>query len=231
MMKTVSKSLVLGSVLAASMVSSAAMAGSLTGNIGLTSDYIFRGIDQGSGATASGGVDYDFGNGLAVGTWLADVTAGIEYDLYGSYSGEASGFSYSVGFTTYRYTNDLFDSTYNEVNLGAGFGPISIEYSFGTNKKNDPALWVLAGIDKPETDYSFAAITYEQGGFSATYGSFGKDADGSYIELAYGMEVGGFDTGVSLISADKDISGMTDGDGKASDDISMVFNLGKSFDL
>jgi len=231
-MKKVTNSLLIGSVLAASsLVSGTTMAGGLSGNVGLVSDYIFRGIDQASGATASGGLDYDFGNGLAVGTWLADVTAGIEYDLYGSYSGEVKDFSYSVGFTTYRYTNDLFDSTYNEVNLNAGFGPVSIEYSVGKNEKNDPVLWVTAGIDKPKTDYSFAAITYTQGGFSAKYGSFGKDADGSFVELDYGMEVGGFDTGIALIKSDKNLSIYTDGDGNSSDDVSMVFSLGKSFDL
>ena len=96
-MKKMTNSLVLGSVLAASsLVSGAAIAGSsLTGNVGLVSDYIFRGIDQGSGATASGGIDYDMGNGIAIGAWAADVTAGIEYDLYGSYSGDIAICSYS----------------------------------------------------------------------------------------------------------------------------------------
>jgi len=230
-MKKMKKSLVLGSVLAATVMSSAAMAGGLTGNTGIMSDYFFRGIDQGASATANGGVDYDFGNGVDVGTWLADVGTGIEYDLYGSYSGAYSDFSYSIGYTTYRYTNNAFDSTYNEVNLSIGFGPVSIEHSIGTNEKNDGAALVAAMTDKPETDYSFSAITVEQGGVYATYGTFGKDADGSYIELGYGMEVGGFDTGIALIKNDEDLAGTLDDDGKDTDDFSMVFSLGKSFDL
>jgi uncharacterized protein (TIGR02001 family) len=225
-MKQMNKSIVLGSVLAATLASSGAMAAGLSGNVGLVSDYFFRGIDQASGATGSGGLDYDMGNGLAAGVWLADVSQGIEYDIYGSYSGEVQGFSYSVGFTTYRYTNDLFDSTYNEVNLNVGYGPVSIEHSIGTNEKDTAAL-----NTKPETDYSFTAITLEQGGAYVTYGSFGKDAEGSYVELGYGMEVGGFDTGIALINSNKDLSNVTDGDGKASSDVSMVFSLGKSFDL
>ena len=222
-MKKMTTSLVLGSVLAASsLMSGAAMAGSsLTGNIGFVSDYFYRGIDQApSFGTATGGLDYDLGNGLAVGVWAADVFDGIEYDLYGSYSGEIKEFSYSVGFTTYRYTGE-FDNTYNEINLNAGTGPINVEYSFGTYD-----------TDPGSADYSFLALTYTQGGAYATYGTFGKDFDGSYIELGYGMEVGGFDTGVALISADDDLSIIDqDGDGQTDAEISLIFSLGKSFDL
>jgi len=217
-MKKMTASLVLGSVLAAStMVSGTAMAaGALSGNVGYVSDYYFRGIYQ-TGASASGGVDYDFGNGAAVGVWAADVDDGLEYDLYGSYSGEYQDFSYSVGYTTYNYTDD-FDGTYKEVNLGGGYGPISVEYSDGTY---DP-------VGGGSFDYSFTAITGELGGAYITFGTFGKDADGSYTEIGYGLEVGGFDVGVAIIQNDKDLDlKSVDGDGETA----MTFSLGKSFDL
>ena len=216
-MKKMTASLVLGSVLAAStMVSSTAMAaGALSGNVGFVSDYYFRGVYQ-SPASASGGIDYDIGNGLAVGVWAADVSDGMEYDLYGSYSGEFNEFSYSVGYTTYRYTDD-FDDTYGEVNLGGGFGPISVEYSVGT--------WDGFGAS---ADYSFTGITGELGGAYATYGTWGKDFDGSYVEVGYGLEVGGFDVGVAIIKNDEDIDlRSADGDGETA----MTFSMGKSFDL
>ena len=58
------KTLVLGSVLAASTVaSSVAMAGA-SANVGYVSDYVFRGIYQ-AASSASAGLDYDFGNGVA----------------------------------------------------------------------------------------------------------------------------------------------------------------------
>ena len=216
-MKKMTTSLVLGSVLAASsLVSGTTMAaGALSGNVGFVSDYYFRGVYQ-SPASASGGIDYDFGNGLAVGVWAADVFDGMEYDLYGSYSGEVQDFSYSVGYTTYRYTDD-FDDTYGEVNLGGGYGPISVEYSVGT--------WDGFGTS---ADYSFTGITGELGGAYATYGTWGKDFDGSYVEVGYGLEVGGFDVGVAIIKNDKDIDlRSADGDGETA----MTFSLGKSFDL
>ncbi len=220
-------SLVLGSVLAASVMSGSAMAGgSLSGNVGIMSDYFYRGIDQAVSATANGGVDYDFGTGVTIGTWGADVGDGMEIDLYGSYAGKYNDISYSIGFTTYNYTGDTFDDTYQEINLGAGMGPFSVSYNNGSHD-------LLAGGSE---DYSFISLTFEKGNAYATYGSWDSDAkvsalDGSYIELGYGLESGGFDVGVALIRADKDLSGITDGSGKDISDMSLTFSLGKSFDL
>lgn len=218
-MKTLSNSFVLGSVLAASMASSAAMAGSLSGNVGVMSDYFYRGIDQQTSATANAGVDYDLGNGLAIGVWGADVGDGLEVDLYGAYSGEINAFSYSVGFTTYQYTGE-FDETYNEVNLNVGTGPVNLEYSIGSYDST------------PSQDYTFLALTFEKGGAYATYGTFGEDFDGSYIEVGYGMEVSGMDLGVAIISVDDDLSVVDeDGDLATDAEVSMVMSLSKSFDL
>jgi uncharacterized protein (TIGR02001 family) len=219
-MKQMNKSIVLGSVLVATLASSGAVfAGSLSGNVGMVSDYFYRGIDQETGATASAGLDFDAGNGLAVGVWGADVLDGIEYDLYGSYSGEVNEFSYSVGFTGYFYTGE-FDDTYKEINLGVGYGPVSLAHAIGTYD-----------TDPDTEDYSFTSITLEQGGAYVTYGSFGKDFDGNYVELGYGMEVGGFDTGIAIINSNKDLSNQVDANGDDTSEVSMVFSLGKSFDL
>jgi len=226
-MKKMTNSLVLGSVLAASVMSGSAMAGSaLTGNVGVLSDYFYRGIDQGISATANGGVDYDFGTGVTIGTWAADVADGLEVDLYGAYSGNFNQFDYSIGFTTYNYTGDTFDDTYQEINLNAGTGPVNLEFSTGSHD-------LLGGGSE---DYTFIALSFEQGNAYGTYGTWDSDAavsalDGSYIELGYGLESGGFDVGIALIRADKDLSGITDGNGKDIADISLTFSLGKSFDL
>src|SRR5258708_7371651 len=74
-----------------------------TGNVGLFSQYIFRGLTQTSGKPAlQGGADYAHSSGLYVGTWLSNVswisdtaiqsggTAGarnssLEWDMYGGY--------------------------------------------------------------------------------------------------------------------------------------------------
>jgi uncharacterized protein (TIGR02001 family) len=218
-MNTLRKSM-LAMAVGATLLSGSVAAEGLSANMGVTSDYFFRGIDQGSAATGSAGLDYDFGNGLSVGTWAADVTDGIEYDLYGAYGGEVSDFTYSVGFTGYFYTGE-FDDTYQEINLGAGWGPISVEYSIGT--------WNGFGT---EADYTFAAITAEHNGMYATYGTFGEDFEGTYLELGYGTTIAeGTDIGFALINSDEDLSNQVDADGDPTSETSLTVSISKSFDI
>lgn len=215
-MMNMTKSVIAAAILAAT--STSALAGA-SANIGMVSDYHFRGIDQGTGATASAGLDYDT-NGFYVGTWIADVQMGIEYDLYGGYAGEMSGFSYDIGVANYRYTNDAFDDNYMEGALSVGYGPVSVSYAKGT--------WDGYGTKQ---DYTFASITGEYKSMYATYGTHGEDFEGSYIELGYGTEIGGFDTGVAIISADDTLQPTLNNSGDTVGDVSVVFSLGKSFDL
>lgn len=76
---------------AATLVSSSALLlitasaeATLSGNAGILSDCIFRGIPQ-SSDTGKRGVDMEIG-GFYIGTWIADVKSeGIEQDFYGGY--------------------------------------------------------------------------------------------------------------------------------------------------
>lgn len=202
-------------VLAASAFSQAAYA-DLSANVGLVSEYHFRGIQQTSSASASAGVDYENG-GFYLGTWVADVEDGLEIDVYGGFGFDISeDVSASVGVTTYQYTGD-FDSAYNEVNFGLGWGPLSVEYTVG-EWDDDIDLGIPGG------DYTFLALTLEHDGFYGTFGTFGDESDGEYFELGYGTEIGGFDAGVSVVFADSDLGG-------GNSDETILFSLSKSFDL
>jgi uncharacterized protein (TIGR02001 family) len=208
-------SIALTSLLATSAVvstqASATGVEGLSANVGAVSQYIFRGIEQTSTASASAGLDYEFGN-FSVGTWTADVEDGLEIDFYGSYGFELeSGLGLSAGFTTYQYTGD-FDTQYNEINLGASYKFLSVAYSVGT--------WEVEGGD--DQDYDFLAVTAEYEGFYATYGTWGDEFDGDYVELGFGTEVSGFDVGVALIANSKELNG-------EKGDESLVFSIGKSF--
>jgi len=210
-------SIVLTSTLATSALftASASAVEGLSANAAVVSQYFFRGIAQTSTASASAGVDYEIGN-FSVGTWVADVEDGIEVDLYASYGLELAGFGLSAGFTSYQYTGD-FDSAYNEVNLGLSYSFLSLSYNVGRHD-DDASL----AID--EEDYNFLSLTAEYEGFYATYGTWGKDFDGDYVELGYGAEVSGFDIGVALIVNQKELDSET---GKG--DETLVFSLSKSF--
>jgi uncharacterized protein (TIGR02001 family) len=116
----------------------------VTGNLGLTSDYRFRGISQSQNAPAvQGGIDYAHSSGLYIGNWNSSVSsqvytngAGVESDLYAGYKKDVyKGITIDVGSYNYFYpratsagTGSNFD-TY-EAFAGVGYKDlVSAKYS------------------------------------------------------------------------------------------------------
>lgn len=93
-------------------------------NIGVVSDYVFRGASQTNEDPAlQGGVDATFGNGFYVGTWASMVDFGdgtdAEVDLYGGYRTEAAGYALDFGVVGYLYVNEPGPANYNFVEFKA----------------------------------------------------------------------------------------------------------------
>ena len=217
-MKFHTKTLAVGALLAASGVAQA----DLSANIGYMSEYHFRGILQ-KVSSVSGGIDYESG-GFYVGAWAADVgdnyyesDSGLEVDGYFGYGTTVGDVDLSIGYTGYFYTGE-FDDTYQEINLGAGFGIVSLDVAIG---EYDGDFDPLTPGDQDA--YTFVSLTVEKDGFYGTLGSFSQDADGDYLELGYGTTISEIDVGLSLIFANDDLIGEADE--------SLVFTIGKSFDL
>ena len=143
----------------------------VTGNAGILSDYIFRGIFQDSGV-GNGGLDIEYA-GFYAGTWVADVGEGIEYDLYAGYTYEfENGMYLGGGYTSYQYS-DGFDSEYNEINLYAGgsAGDVSLDLEYSIGEYNDDFLDKDGNVEGE--DYTFMAATVGYNGAYLTYGDFG----------------------------------------------------------
>jgi uncharacterized protein (TIGR02001 family) len=183
----------------------------LSANLGFASEYHYRGIFQ-KNSSASGGLDYEAG-GFYAGTWAADVGDGLEVDGYFGYASELGGIDLSIGYTGYFYTGD-FDDTYQEINFGTGFGPLSLDIAVGE----------YDNFDGPTQDYTYYALTLAgESGLYGTLAGFSQDFEGEYLELGYGATVADIDLGVALIFANEDLVG--------DDEESIVFTIGKSFDL
>ncbi|WP_026376902.1 TorF family putative porin [Aestuariibacter salexigens] len=212
-MKTFKHASIAAAVLAAASFSQTASA-AWTANLGLMSDYHFRGVQQAESASAMGGVDYE-NEGFYFGTWAAEVEDGLEVDIYGGYGLELeSGVGLGIGYTTYQYTGD-FDSAYNEVNLSASYGMLSVGYSIGS--------WdgVVGNEAATESDYTFLEVTLSHNGFYGTFGSWGDEFEGEYGEIGYGTDVAGFDVGVALVVSGNDLDNSE----------SLYFSISKTFDL
>jgi len=93
----------------------------ITGNVGIYSQYIFRGLTQTNEEFAlQGGFDYSHSGGFYAGTWGSNVswlrdfgayTAGgsLELDIYGGFKGSIgkTDFGYDVGLLYYWYPGDV----------------------------------------------------------------------------------------------------------------------------
>lgn len=113
-MKKLVHSLVLSGLVAMPVVAMAAEESPFSGNITLTSDYLFRGVSQTTNKPAiQGGFDYAHASGFYVGTWASNVdwvedggfkdNNSMEIDLYGGYSASAGESGYDVGLIHYYY--------------------------------------------------------------------------------------------------------------------------------
>ena len=122
----------------------------LTFNVGVVSDYLFRGISQTHGDPAlQGGIDYAFANGFYVGTWASNISwvkdytnkGNVEVDLYGGYRGAFSNpdWTYDLGAIAYTYPGhgdaNAFGAspTTTEVRAQVGYKWMSVKYSYVTS--------------------------------------------------------------------------------------------------
>lgn len=123
---------------------------SFTANVGVVSDYVFRGISQSQHHPAlQGGVDYAHQSGLYAGFWAStvnwtdrtDVTIQknnhIETDWYGGFKNTIGDFGYDVGVIRYYYPGSfnpnqidgLTTANTTEVYIGGSWKFISLKYS------------------------------------------------------------------------------------------------------
>lgn len=113
----------------------------IAGNLGLTSDYRFRGVSQTQNALAvQGGIDYAHDSGLYVGNWNSSVSsqlytegAGIESDVYVGFKKEFNGVTVDVGTLNYIYprakNGTATDFNTHELYVGIGVGSLTAKAS------------------------------------------------------------------------------------------------------
>lgn len=206
-----------GLALVSSALFAVSAAAEVSYNIGWTSEYYFRGILQ-KDSSASAGIDYEE-SGFYAGAWTADVGDGLEVDGFFGYGIETeSGFTLSAGFTGYYYTGE-FDDTYTEINLNAGYDMFSLEYSVGE--------WEGFGA---EEDYTFLALTIAgENGLYGTFGTFGDEFDGEYLELGWGTTLAEIDFGIAAIFNSEELSDQVSSSGSPERGEGLVFSISKAF--
>lgn len=154
------KSLAIGSAVSAvALFGAPAIAGghgSTEYSLGVASEYVFRGVPQGS-PQVWGAIDWSAKSGLYAGTWLSSTGGEEELDLYGGYTFGGKDLSFDVGAIGYLFPSDPANEDVNdghgnngEVYGGVTTGPFNgyVYYNFGTDiREDDEFVYVDLNLD------------------------------------------------------------------------------------
>ena len=169
---------------------------SLSGNVGLTSDYIWRGMTQNDGDTSVNvGLDADLGNGFYVGTWAAtvDMTAAspgatLEHDYYGGYTFELGGIGVDIGAiqVIYNGTSDIdFSENYIALSL-----PMNVGFHYSEGDELGDYSEISWGMDVGVGSFAIAYGDMDSsnagldGGTNTTFG-YSMAAGDFTVDLSY----------------------------------------------
>lgn len=185
---------------AASFAQSAAAPSAFTvsGNVALTSDYVFRGLSLSDGESAiQGGFDISKTAiaGLTAGVFASSVETGTELDIYANYGFKVGAVDLSIGYINYQYSNTAPFANSSEVSLAATYVGVTVKASFGLD----------GAADYYEANYSYDLAAVAKGlSLGLHYGSDRTTKNDDYA-IALSYPIAGLDTSVSF-------SGIQNGD-------------------
>ena len=149
----------------------------VSGHVGYSSDYIWRGVSQSQGAASlNAGIELE-SNGFFAGAWIGEVDyldndATQERDLYLGYNLDVmDNLDVQLGLIQYRYDKGDYD-TVEEGFVKVGYNSLTLSYFLDTDTENDYAhisydLWFVNGVDA-----------------SIGYGYHGEDDDFSTLTVS-----------------------------------------------
>jgi uncharacterized protein (TIGR02001 family) len=199
----------------------------LSANIGVVSNYMFRGVTQtDDSAAVQGGIDYEHESGFYAGTWASNVDfgddTGYELDLYLGFAGEAgNGIGYDVGYVYYAYPDATESIDFGEIYGEISFNMLKAGLAYTIHSDNDDSLfdsgdiYYYLGADIPlPQDFTLGLLIgyYDfdvdgTDGVDASYGHFAanlvKDA-GVYGEFSFNLDYADISENDALGSSNSD---------------------------
>lgn len=176
----------------------------LSANAAVTSNYIWRGLEQTGGkAAVSGGIDYAADSGLYVGTWAsnADWAEGMTYELdfYGGFGGSINeDVSYDVGFIYYAYPDELSgDADFSEVYGSISFSNLTVGLAvLASGEGADAGDTIYANIDYSFTLGNDAEVNLHVGSYTGDW--LAEDS----VDYGVSISKSGFTFGASATDLD-----------------------------
>lgn len=193
----------------------------LSGNVSLTSDYLFRGISQtNEGMALQGGLTLSTDSGFYLSTWGSNISFGqgsMELDLLAGWTGKLSEeWSTDLGVMQYRYPNG--DNDTDQFNFYEAYGKfiykdltLGLAYSndyFGTDV--DTYYYYSADYNYPLLDNLTLQLhaSYNQFENNTQYSTFlaaGPVSGDGYLDWSIGASTTLLGATIALKYADTDI--------------------------
>jgi uncharacterized protein (TIGR02001 family) len=187
----------------------------LTGNVGIFSQYIFRGLTQTNKDPAlQGGFDYSHSSGFYLGTWASNISwltdssaatgytsSSLEWDFYGGFKGSigSSDFGYDVGLLQYYYPGTHDSSIYpTKANTLEIYGALSwkwlsVKYSHSLDNKtfgvadSRGTYYLDLSATVPVTDKFNLLAHWGKQKFDGTTAGVSNDSFASYEDWKLGV--------------------------------------------
>ncbi len=227
MFKNTIRAALVATALVPALASAADSPHSLSGNLGVYSQYIFRGVSQTDFDPAlQGGFDYSHSSGIYAGTWLSNVSwtatgytggGSLEMDFYGGYKGSIGDFGYDVGLLQYYYPGTVvaggFRADALEAYVGGSWKWLSLKYSHMVSNKGfgvpdaSGTYYLDLTATIPVTDKLSAVVHYGIQKFSGDFSpGVSNDSIASFDDYKVGLSytlpkdftIGAFYTGTSM---------------------------------
>jgi len=199
----------------------------VSGNVGIYSDYRFRGVSLSDEDFAiQGGLDLSYGS-FYLGSWGSSIESfngsETELDLYGGVQQELGGINFSAGFLLFLFPG-ADNSNYVEITGSASkdfeFAQLNVGFNYAPDQDNigdQDNIYLYTGVSAPVGGTPFSIDT----GIGYEDGAFGNDKLDWYIGTSASFYGLGF--GVRYIDTDAgDQFGTTA-------DATVVFSIGASF--
>lgn len=219
-MKLTASSIAIASLLSALSFTSTQVAAETSANVGVTTNYLWRGFEQTEGDPAVfAGLDWSSSEGWYAGVWASSISgADAEVDLYGGYTFSNGGVDYDLGYIVYLYPG-LTEANNSEIYALASYNNFSV------------GAWLLAeadGADFADTLYLEAGYELpidEDSGVSFHVGHYSGDAiDNDSIDLKVEYAYKGFNVGISKVQ-------ISDVDADDTEEVKLYAGFSHSFDL
>lgn len=193
-------------------VSGAATAVEVSGNVALTSDYMWRGLSQTDASPAiQGGFDASFDSGFYAGIWGSNVdfkddvgnstNESMEIDTYAGWAGEFGGVGVDVGFLNYHYPTADDGTNFTEAYTGLSFGPVSLTYYMGLDLGTENMGDTNVG---DYTDLGIDLGGYSGVNFSAHFGHYDMRDGDNYDDWKLAASTSLMDVDFELAYVDQD---------------------------